>query len=697
MNANESKLYCLRKEAIKACGLLACLWVAYWPSLNGEFFHFWDDARWIRDVAKLAQEEGGLRRIWTELGAVEQYYPLTATTFWLDRHLWGDWPLPYHVQNVLWHGLSSLLIVVFMRQLRLPGAWLAATVFALHPMMVESVAWITERKNVLSLPLFLGALIASAGFASWADRPPPNRARWLIAYALTFLLFLAAMLAKVSTFVFPAAVPLLGWWRTGRIAWRRDVLSMAPFFVVALVLALVVHHVEVTVLGAGAAFPKLEPAQQLLLASRIPWFYAAQFFWPREICVMYPRWEIDSAFGWSWLYPLATILLLTSAWLVRHRLGRGPWTALLLFGGALLPVSGLFQVYGMVLAWVADRWAYLPILALLLPVAAQITTWTSRGSLPIRRMALGTLVLGLGVATWHSADRFRDERSLWEATLKANPECWPACNNLGNLADKEGRHEEAARWFLKGLQFDPGNPDMTNNLGNAYLKNGQAALAIEKLTELVARKPQMAVAHHNLGLAWLELGKAEEALKAFEQAMALKPEFVPSQLKRADLLLALGKVEEAEAQYLAVLKVSPQDAEALVSLGNLCFSTNRHAEALDFFQRTLQAAPGDPVALNNLAWLLANTPLDRLRDAERAVALAQQALAASPKVIPEYRQTLVLALAACQRYQEAAKEASRAADEARLQNKLGLAEQMIDFENRMRQMQQLKPPANPVR
>ncbi len=659
---------------VMAALLLLVTLVAYGPALTGDFFLYWDDAKWTRDMEPLAQDVSGLWRIWSELGAVEQYYPLTATSFWMDRRLWGDWTLPYHVENVLLHAASAFLLGLLLRRLRVPGAWLAAFIIALHPVMVESVAWVTERKNVLSLPFFLGALIASAGFASWPERVEKERGRWWRAYLLTAVLFLAAILAKVSAFVFPAVLLLLCWWKKGTLSPRRDVLPMLPFFAVAIALSLVVHHVETKLLGSEGEVFDMSLAQHILVAGRVLCFHAGKLLAPVDVCAMYARWTPDPAVWWQWLFPAGVILAVVAAWGLRHRIGRGPVVALFYFAGSLFPLLGFFEVYGMAFTFVADRWVYLPSLGILVPTAVCLDRLARQvRPMPLRWGLLAAVPALLAGLTWQSAGRFRDERTLWAVTAEQNPACWAAFNNLGNLAAGEGRHEEAAALFRRALEADADNTHALNNLANALLNSGQAGEAVERFRELLERDPKLAVAHHNLGLGLLKLGRPVEAVEAFREALRLQPDLLPAHQQLGDLLLALGRSGEAEAQYLATLEVAPQDANALLTLGNLRIAQGRLREACDFYERALETSPADPVVLNNLAWLLATAEDETLRDGPRAVELAARAIQNAPERMLEYEQTLALAHAASGRFDEAAKIAGEAAAQAAAEGRGDLA------------------------
>ncbi|HSU37977.1 MAG TPA: hypothetical protein VLJ38_00385, partial [Polyangiaceae bacterium] len=220
--------------------------LSYLPALHGGFV--WDDDSWTIRLGSLFHDSSGLGSIWLRPTAMQQYYPLSGTTFWVDYQLWGFRPFPYHWENVLLHASSALLFWRVLRRLEVQGAWLASAVFALHPVMVESVAWIAERKNVLAMVLCLAAALAYLRYELAAEpaelrpvevqtagaRSRPVRRQAAAFYVLAWLLFLAALLAKTFVCTFPAVILLLAWWRRGRLRWRHDVLPTLPFFAVAI-------------------------------------------------------------------------------------------------------------------------------------------------------------------------------------------------------------------------------------------------------------------------------------------------------------------------------------------------------------------------------------------------------------------------------------------------------------------------------
>ncbi|MGA8146973.1 MAG: hypothetical protein WB870_05270, partial [Gallionellaceae bacterium] len=423
--------------------------IAYWPALKGEFL--WDDDSWTSGIFNLVHNLPGLRKMWCDPTALQQYYPLSGTAFWLDYHFWGFRALPYHIENVLLHALAAFLLWRLLRLLQVAGAGLAGAIFALHPLMVESVAWIAERKNTLSLVLYLGAMLAYGRFTQFwkaddasqavANNGPPRC--WSV-YALAFFLFLCALLAKATAFSLPATILLICWWKRGRIQWRTDVLPTVPFFMLAVSLSqftawLEKHHVGAMGTDWNHSFP-----ERCLIAGRALWFYAGKLVCPVNLCFVYPQWQLNVESPAQWFYPVSAIGFLLALWLARNRIGRGPVAAALFFVGTLFPILGFMNVYFMRYSFVCDHWAYLSSPGLIALSASLIVRIAERLRLPkVLCGVAAVLLLALGVLTWQQCKMYTDVETLWRTTLDRNPACWMAHNNLGFALYEKGQINEA--------------------------------------------------------------------------------------------------------------------------------------------------------------------------------------------------------------------------------------------------------------
>src|SRR5580700_9103327 len=311
--------------------IAAATLAAYWPALQGGFV--WDDNAHVTSAALRSLH--GLWRIWFDLGATQQYYPLLHSAFWLEHRLWGDAVLGYHLANLAQHAVAACLVVLIVRRLALPGAWLAGLVFALHPVCVESVAWISEQKSTLSAVFYLSSAFIYLGF---------DRTRRRSSYLWAFGLFLCALLTKSVTATLPAALLVVFWWKRGRLDLRRDVRPLLPWFAIAAAAGLFTAWVERTYIGAKGTDFALTWTQRFLLAGRVIWFYAGKVVWPANLIFTYPRWKIDAGVWWQWLFPAGALAAGVCLALLARR-HRGPLAGFLFFAGTLFPVLGFLNVY----------------------------------------------------------------------------------------------------------------------------------------------------------------------------------------------------------------------------------------------------------------------------------------------------------------------------------------------------------------
>ena len=396
--------------------LIVTVFAAYLPALNGGFV--WDDDSWTTGLQPFLTSFRGLRWMWTKPGVLQQYYPLTGSTFWLDYHLWGFWTLPYHLENVVLHAAAAWLLWRLLFRFNIRGAWLAAAIFALHPVMVESTAWITERKNVLSLVLYLASLLAYGHFVRFwdsvdtpvtpgcFDRLSPDHAR-----IIAFFLFVASVLAKTTSFSLPAVILLLCWWKRGRIRWREDVVPTIPFLLVSVIFGLLVAGLEKNHLNAKGPEWDLMFQERCVIAGRAFWFYIGKLLWPVNLCFLYPRWHPDIGSFRQWLYPISAVVALLALWLGRRQIGRGPATALFFYVGTLFPVMGFMDAYGMRYSFVWDHWVYLSSIGIIVLFASVAARIPSRSTLGVAAfLLLGTL----SVLTW----RQRLQLSRWRNSLE---------------------------------------------------------------------------------------------------------------------------------------------------------------------------------------------------------------------------------------------------------------------------------------
>ncbi len=502
--------------ATGAGALVALTVLAYLPALRGGFI--WDDDLHVTQN-QLLRTWQGLVDIWLTPGAILQYYPLTHTSWWVQYHLWGLAPLGYHLVNVLLHGVSAAVLWRVLRRLAVPGAWMAAAVFALHPVQVESVAWVTELKNVQSGFFYLLALL---GYLRWglADDAEPAGGRRI--YALSFLSFACAVLSKSVTCTLPAAVALILWWKRGRLA-PGQVVALVPLAAVSVAAGVLTAWWERHYVGAAGEDWALSLPERCLVAGRALWFYAAKLVWPFELAFTYPRWTLDPYAWWPWLFPLGAVTVLLALAALRRRLGPAPLVAALYYVVTLGPALGFVDVYPMRYSFVADHFQYLASIGLITLLVAAGTVTTER-ILPTARLPLGGVLLAsLGVLVWHQASVYETPERLWRATLAKTPSAWMAHNNLGLLLQGEGRLEEAAEHYHEAVRIRPAYPEALYNLGNVLATEGRLAEAEAQYERALALDDGFAAAHNNLGNVLVMEGKVEEGKRHYRQALEINP------------------------------------------------------------------------------------------------------------------------------------------------------------------------------
>ncbi len=568
--------------------LAAVTLLAYLPALPGGLL--WDDIGHVTrpDLRSFA----GLVRIWTELGATQQYYPVLHSAFWLEHRLWGDATLGYHLLNVLLHAVSAGLVVILLRRLAVPGAALAGFIFAVHPVTVESVAWISEQKNTLSTVFYLLAALAYLEFEDGRDAPggTPPRLLGLPPYLVATVLFLLALFSKSVTATLPAALLVVGWWRRGRLSWRDDVVPLLPWFAAGAGAGLLTAWVERRFIGAQGADFTLSGLERGLLAGRVVWFYLGKLLWPADLIFVYPRWNVDAGSAWQYLFPLALLALLAAlAW----KRQRGLLAGMLFFTGSLFPALGFVNVYPFVFSYVADHFQYLACLGIIAPFAAGWETLTGRLAPAVRRLGAVLLVAILGVLTWRQSGTYRDLFVLYQTTLDRNPAAWMAENNLGTALVDAGQGSEAIPHFTRALELKPDYPEAENNLGNDLSQLGRPQEAIPHLQRALRLQPIFAEAHNNLGRALMDSGHAAEGLAEFQEAVRLKPGYA---LAHSNLGLALargGDTAAALGHFEQAAQLDPGSALYHANLGNAFLQLGRLSEAIPQYEEALQSDPGD--------------------------------------------------------------------------------------------------------
>jgi protein O-mannosyl-transferase len=578
----------------------------YLPALNGEFI--WDDDAHV--TAPGLRTLDGLWKIWIDPRATQQYYPLTHSAFWLQYQVWGVNPVGYHIVNVLLHAAGALLLWRVLERLAIPGGLLAAAIFALHPVHVESVAWITELKNTLSGVFYLGALLAYLRFDPPGapvpladDHGAVTDSRDWRSYGIALALFVCALLSKTVTASLPASILLIVWWKEGRLRWRRHVMPLIPFFALGVPLGLTTAWFERHLLGAeGDAFT-LTWVDRGLIAGRALWFYAGKVLWPVNLIFVYPRWNIDRAAWSQYLFPAAALGTVVALAALRARLGRGPLVAVLFFGGTLVPALGFFNVYPFVYSFVADHFQYLASIGLIATAAALLATGLARLGLwrtPAGYAVCAAVLLPLAALSWRQAHLYGNVETLYRDVIARNPRGSMAYNNLGGHYWQQGRYTEAIELYRTLITMRPDSPSAYSNLGIIYASQGRYAEAIALYRKALAIRPDFAAAHYEIGLVHAAQGEQAEAIPEYQAAVDMQPDFVKGYQSLAAAYSELGRYSDAIAALKAAVAIPPPLPDVYNNLGLLYRKQGQLAEAISAYRSAIRIKPDFAAAYNNL-------------------------------------------------------------------------------------------------
>jgi protein O-mannosyl-transferase len=558
--------------------------LAYRPAWNGGYV--WDDDCYVSHNLLLSAPDG-LRRIWFSLESPSQYFPLTYTTFRLEHSFWGFNPSGYHWVNILMHAANALLLWGLLRRLEVPGARLAAMVFALHPVQVESVAWITELKNVQALFFSLLAVLAWVAFCD--ERP---RRLWRY-YALALLLYVLALTSKSTACTLPAALLLVLWLRRRPITWGR-IAQVVPFILLGLAMGLLAmwwerYHqlTEGQVFGLGLL-------DRILIASRACWFYLGKLIWPAKLAFSYPLWKINPTDPLAYVWLAAGAGLAGLIYFARARLGRGVETAALFYVATLSPLLGFIMLYTFHITFVADHYQYMASIGPLALAAAGLT----RGLESVDRkgvfkpMLCTAWVLTLGVLTWQQSSAYTDIETLWRRTIATNPKAFMAHGNLGAMLLDTSRTNEALAHLHKAIEIKPDYAEAHFNLGIAYSRMQRVDEAMVHFQDALRVRPDSAAARMNLGALLIQKGDLDGAISYLRRALEIRPGYAQASFNLANALWQKGQTEEAIVCYRAALKGNPDYAEADYNLGLVLFRQGELDQALPHFQKLIEINPG---------------------------------------------------------------------------------------------------------
>ena len=526
---------------LRALALVAAVILVYTPVWHAGFI--WDDDDHVTANPCIVGPLG-LLQIWTTSDA--NFFPLTLTTFWFEHALWGLEPLPFHLLTVALHAAGAVVLWRVLLALKIPGAWLGSALWALHPVEVESVAWISETKNTQSGLFFLLSILCFIRWLRATDAKPRSRRDW--DYALCLIFAALSMASKSSTAMLPAVLCLCAWWLEGRWQWR-NLLRVAP----VVLMSIAGSALSVWTQGqelAAMADPQWDRSwpERFAGAGDAVWFYLGKLVWPYPLSLIYPRWQIDPNAPTAYLGLIAALAAGSILWIERNT-DRRPWFfAYAYFLVALLPGLGLFDNSIFRYSLVFDHFQYLASIGPLALVGAGLVRWVPR-AFPGHSAWQGALAAGvvliIAVISWDRVWAYRDPETLWNDILAKNPGCWAAQNNLANLLFQDGRYDQALVHVKRSLEINPSNAEAECNFGNCLYQKGSTAEAVTHYQRALALEPNSVDAANNLGCALLKLGRVPEAIEQFQRALQINPNF-----ERAQANLAQAQATASRAQPL---------------------------------------------------------------------------------------------------------------------------------------------------
>ncbi len=567
------------------------LLVVYAPALRGGLV--WDDDQHIGNANM--HDFAGLVRTWVNPRANQQYYPLTHTSFWIEYRLFGANTTAYHVTNVLLHAASAVLVVLVGARLSFRGALFAGLLFAFHPVQVESVAWITERKNCLAG--FLALLATYAFVRALEERGRKSTLRFVGA----LLAFASALLAKTAVATLPAVLLLIALASsTSTSKWRtqsRRVILTVPFFVIGLAGGLLTAWLERTHVGAEGAEFSLSFAEKILVAGRAFFFYVGKFAWPVNLAFIYPRWTVSATSPLDWLWPLGVGALFAGLFFARRRLGWRPLLSALAYGALAFPALHFFKVYFIRFSFVQDHFQYFAFIPLALFTAHVVFTFVTDPR--VGRAGGGLIVVGLGLLSMRQASSFANIETLFRRASAANKSAWMPRYNLAHIFVEQHRSAEAIPLLEEALTIRPDDADSLTALGAAAFETGALEQSLGAFQRAAELRPNDAISRLNFAEALDRVGEDTRAVREYEAALVARPGFVRAERELAWILATTGGATDVKrAVTLAEVACQKTKADIARCLDTLAvaYAANGYDERALKTSRDAVDAARDPVA-----------------------------------------------------------------------------------------------------
>jgi len=566
--------------------------LVYIPAMQAGFV--WDDDTTL--LENIVFEKNGLYRAWLTTEFVS-YWPITWTSYWLEHELWGFRPTGYHVVNVLVHATSSLLLWRVLLRLNIPGAWFVALVFAVHPVNVASVAWITQRKNVLSMLFYLTTLLCYLRFGS------TKNARW---YWMAVVAFGFSMLSKGSSATLPVVLLLMAWWQRGCIS-RRDVLRSVPFFLVTALMSATEIWFQANRAIREDIIRDAGFFERLAASGWIVWFYLHKALLPINLAFVYPLWKVDPYNWLSYVPGVMLVVMLGVCWRSRNEWGRPPLFALSYFVVTLAPILGFVDIYYMRYSLVADQYQYLSIIGVLTLAVGGLMRTANRlaadNRLPIT-CAAALIVVLLGTLSWQQAATYKDEETLWADTLRKNPQSMLALVSRGVVYSKQGRREIALQYYFRAMELHPHVPLIPFKIAEEFRTQNRFDEALRYYRQALSQAPGYWEVHSGLATLLAELDRLDEAIEHMQQAVAARPENSMLHYNHANFLRERGRLDESVIAYQHALELEPDKVAVLNNLARVLISLGRVKAAIGHLKKAVSIEPNNAMLHRNLRFAL---------------------------------------------------------------------------------------------
>lgn len=667
--------------------LVVSVVIAYIPIFSADFI--WDDTAIVENYG--LRTFSGLKDIWLNPSVLVDeghYWPVVYTTFWIEWNVWGLNPVGFHIGNLLLYILNVLLLWWILLRLNIRGAWLISMLFALHPFHAESVTWTIERKDVLYGLFYLSSFLC---FILYEEK------RSLAFYLSSTALLVLGMLSKSACVSLPFVLLIYIWWKEGRISSEKFILTL-PHFVVAFGIGLLDTW---RTRGQSEYQSGFSILTRIIVAGRATFHYIIKTFLPFGLTPIYEKWDLMPVRYWQLIYPLVIGLTFMALWGYRKRLGRGPLACFALFLVTLGPTLGIIDFSFMRLSYVADRFAYLAVLGLLIPFGVFLSKSIKEATGEKRQLwsSLAVIILMVfAVQSWRRTATYESNEGFWKNNIAQNPNSYHAYYCLAHGYMKEGRSAKAEEYYLRTLRLKPDHSLALNNLGQLLVAKGDVEKGIDCLERSVQANPNNTSAQNNLGTAlartgqydramqyllkahelapddegpllnmghvYRSQGRWDEALKYYTDAWRQNPDNPAVHMNLAESFLAKGDREKAVRSFQAALELQPDDPQLHVRFADITAEMGRTKEAVEHYGKALRLAQGMPPALVGLAWIRAVAPEQGFRDGREALRLAQTAWQNTEGRDPHSLDVLAAAYAELGEFEAAEKAGGEALEKA---------------------------------